>query len=198
MIPSQRPPFPRRGHLLAIDSSARSPGLAHFVDGVLVESAHTIVPADLMVHYVPLERADIVADLVHTNALHMLGGASLDYLVVEAPQWDGRSGRVRPADLLLLAMTAGAVVSRFAATRAVVRAYEPSEWLPGNVSKKVHGKIPKDARTSPRGLLITRCAYTTELGLLPAQDDELDSVGLGFAALGRLVQPVAVRRPKKT
>jgi len=97
--------------------------------------------------------------------------------VVEIPQHDARSRRVRLADLLELSAVAGALACRFDA-----RGVTPSEWK-GNAPKEVTAARAVNALTWAE-------VAKTELDLadVPAslRHNVWDAIAIGLWALGRL------------
>lgn len=156
---------------VAVDPSIDSPGAAVFELGKLVDVFRVRSnPSES-----PLARAAGVARLINARVPVRLAA-----VVVERPQHDKRTTRVPPDDLIKLAASAGAIAAGIRAGRVVE--VTPREWI-GTVSK---------TRTkpweSPRGLLILSCLDLPERELTDGTGpDEMDAIGIGLAALARLV-----------
>lgn len=194
MIGRPRETVPQVGNLIAVDSSARAPGLAWFANGRLMCAERVPVPGAVS-ELRMLERAAEVARLVVSRAIYLVGDRAIPFVAIEAPQLDGRSAPALQS-VMLLAAVAGAVADRFAAMGCAIHSFTPDEWI-GSISKKINGKIPADARTTARGCLISACLDRVgERAALPPGDDEVDAVGIGLKLLARLVQPTVVRKAR--
>lgn len=186
--------------LLAIDPGQNSPGAALFNSGALVSAARIIVPSTWVRIEAAGQRWLEVAKLI----VAWSSSYEVDTVIFEKPQWDKRSTKVDPNDLVGIAGVAANVTGHLRSAR--VLSPTPTEWI-GQLSKKCptceglrkmrkgtgvktfakdcsncHGS----AWETPRGRYIRRRLYAEELGLVPDQNDAIDAVGLGLWACGRL------------
>ena len=174
--------------LLALDPGLNSPGVALFDTGALLAATRIAVP-DTWVRIASAGQRwlEVAKLIVAWSSRH-----DVDTVVFEKPQWDARSKKVDPNDLVGIAGVAANVTGHLRSAR--VLSPTPLEWI-GQLSKKCHvckknlKKCPEckgSAWETPRGRRIRSRLTPNELALVPDQNDAIDAVGLGLWSLGRL------------
>jgi hypothetical protein len=198
--------------LLALDPGQNSPGIALFqCVTAYPEPVRTLVFADRVrvpdyTSSPPGARWFLVAQQIVDALLRRGEDDLVDTIVFECPQWDARSKKVDPNDLVGIAGVAANVCGMLHRNNPRVLSPTPAEWI-GQLSKKCayckslramrkgtgvrtrakfctacHGS----AWETPRGRFIKKRLEPAELALVPDQNDAIDAVGLGLWALGRL------------
>ena len=187
--------------LLAIDPGLNSPGAALFrATGELLHATRIVVPETWVRIEAAGQRWLEVAKLIVAWSSQY----DVDTVVFEKPQWDERSKKVDPNDLVSIAGVAANVTGHLRSAR--VLSPTPSEWI-GQLSKKcAYCKSLRAARkgtgvrtyakyctawkgsawNTPRGRRIRSRLTPAEFALVPDQNDAIDAVGLGLWSLGRL------------
>lgn len=161
--------------LFVLDPGANAPAVAVFRDGVLLGAERAKVHRSWA-------RLDPGARVVRVAEAcwDLLAAWTPDEVAYEHPKvYPGSRGKADPADLILLALQAGAFLSKY--PRAQITKYFPSEWI-GGVPKSKTG----DPRESARGKRIWGRLTPAEQGVLELSHDAFDACGIGLHHLGRL------------
>lgn len=168
-------------HVLALDPSVRSPGLALFADGQLTRACNLPIKRSSTATQNDSQLGPSEFARWHHVARYIIDTMPTDIhtVVFELPQiYTWGKGKGDPNQLLALAGVGAIVAAHY---NTFTLSPRPAEWI-GQVPKSTKGS----ALTSPRALKILSRLSTEERALVPDQHDAIDAVGLGLWALGRL------------
>lgn len=186
--------------LISIDPGSTAPGLSWFRHGELRAAATLKVKGDASARILKVADAAVEWIIATLPGDIVTDNSGID-LVCEWPKIypnnkAKRGRRVNPADIIVLAAAAGAILGGIATSKVgplimSLDRPEPAEWI-GQIPK---GEGKTDPRDSPRGHLIASCLTPDELARLPLEHDAYDSAGLGLWKRGRLKTRVRFARP---